>query len=121
MQDVGPIEFGPHILLQFLRPKIIAGIACYGVATTSWLVILSKTPLSLAYPLISISYVIIVLLGRFHFHEPVSLFHWLGVLLICSGVAFIGFGSAPRTPPPALSTAPTTVHAATPRSPTPGR
>ena len=57
------VEFGPQILRFFLRPTIIAGVCCYAVATTSYLVILSKIPLSQAYPLVSISYLIIVLVG----------------------------------------------------------
>lgn len=99
MKEAGPVEFGPHVLMHFLRPVIIAGITCYGVATTSWLVIISKTPLSLAYPMISISYVIIVLVGRFAFEETVSAVTWLGVALICCGVGCIGYGGAPTRPP----------------------
>lgn len=103
------VELGPQILEHFLKPDIIVGICFYAIATTSWLVILSKIPLSLAYPLVSISYFIIVLVGRFYFHEAVSIYTWMGVVLICSGVGLIGFGNRAATataPPPA-----TAVHA----------
>jgi len=59
------------------------------VATILWFYILKHNDLSLAYPLISISYVFGTLAAVFIFHETVPLTRWIGVFLIMVGVAFL--------------------------------
>ena len=58
-------------------------------ATILWFYILKNNQLSLAYPLISISYIFGTLAAVFVFHETVPLARWFGVLLIMVGVAFL--------------------------------
>ena len=58
-------------------------------ASILWFYILKHNDLSLAYPLISISYIFGTLAAVFIFHETVPLTRWLGVLLIMVGVAFL--------------------------------
>jgi drug/metabolite transporter (DMT)-like permease len=91
------VELGPQVIGHFFKPAVAIGIVCYAVATTSWLVILSKIPLSLAYPMVSVSYLLVVLVGRYWFRETVTVSTWLGLMLICSGVVLIGMGN-PSTP-----------------------
>lgn len=69
--------------------QIWAGFALFGVATLLWFDVLSKAPLSLAYPLMSLSYIFGLLAARFYFGEAVSVTRWAGVLLICLGVALV--------------------------------
>jgi drug/metabolite transporter (DMT)-like permease len=100
------VEMGPQIVLMFFKPKVFIGLICYAMATVFWLAVLSKTSLSLAYPFISISYIVVVLMGQFIFHEGVSWLSWMGVLVICFGVVLVGLGHVP-TPvsnPPAATT-----------------
>ena len=59
------------------------------VASIIWFYILKHHDLSLAYPLISISYIFGTLAAVFIFHETVPLTRWIGVLLIMTGVAFL--------------------------------
>jgi undecaprenyl phosphate-alpha-L-ara4N flippase subunit ArnE len=62
-------------------------------ATVVWFYILKNNELSLAYPLISISYIFGTLAAIIFFHETVSLTRWFGVLLIIAGVAFLAKSS----------------------------
>jgi len=39
-----------------LEPRILAGIACYAVSLVVWILALSKTPVSVAYPMVSIGF-----------------------------------------------------------------
>ena len=39
-------------------PFILAGLACYVVSVVVWVIGLSKVPVSIAYPMLSIGYVI---------------------------------------------------------------
>jgi len=78
-----------QVLQLFVRPFVVAGVLCYGVSTISWLAILGRTPLSFVYPLISIGYVAILLMGWLLFHERVTALRWYGVVLICYGIVTI--------------------------------
>ncbi|MDR1379988.1 MAG: EamA family transporter [Tannerella sp.] len=58
-------------------------------ASVIWFYILKHYDLSLAYPLISISYIFGTLAAVCIFHETVPLTRWIGVLFIMIGVAFL--------------------------------
>jgi undecaprenyl phosphate-alpha-L-ara4N flippase subunit ArnE len=58
-------------------------------ASIIWFYILKRHDLSLAYPLISFSYIFGTLAAIFIFHETVPLMRWIGVLFIMIGVAFL--------------------------------
>jgi multidrug transporter EmrE-like cation transporter len=94
LNDVGGVSlFGGNpigSLLGLLRtPWIILGFACYGVSSVLWLDVLSKLDFSLAFPMVSLTYVFQLLIGRFVFHEIVGLDRIVGVLLILSGLFFV--------------------------------
>ena len=46
----------PVDLKLALDPRILAGIACYAVSLIVWILALSKTPVSVAYPMVSIGF-----------------------------------------------------------------
>lgn len=54
-----------------------------------WMYVLKKFEFSVAYPLLSISYVIGLLSAHFIFHEAVPLTRWIGVVIVMIGVYFI--------------------------------
>ena len=62
---------------------------CYGAGSILWFYILKHYPFSMAYPMVSLSYVFGMIAAIVFFHEPVSLAKWLGVLLIMAGCYFI--------------------------------
>jgi undecaprenyl phosphate-alpha-L-ara4N flippase subunit ArnE len=78
----------------FIREQLtnwwwLASGICMAVATVLWLYIIKHYNFSVAYPMISISYVFGMLAAIFIFHESVSLSRWLGVFLIMGGVVLI--------------------------------
>ncbi len=62
---------------------------CIAAATVLWLYIIRHFELSVAYPLISISYIFGMLAAIFIFHETVPASRWIGVGLIMCGVWFV--------------------------------
>jgi drug/metabolite transporter (DMT)-like permease len=74
---------------MFMQPFVFLGLICFGVSSVFWLVILSRIDLSLAYPLVSIAYIVVALFSFFVFKENVSLLRWLGVITICFGVFLV--------------------------------
>lgn len=86
MSKVGIVKFDFFIVKYFFQPLVFTGLICYVLATASWLVILSKSELSFAYPLISLGYIIVVIIGAILFHEKITPLRFLGVVLITLGV-----------------------------------
>jgi len=73
-----------------ISPFILSGLVLYGMATILWLFILTKVPLSVAYPIQSIAYILAVFGAYFFFQEEITLWKVIGVILIMAGVSFIG-------------------------------
>ena len=79
----------PKLIPMFLQPYVFFGIACFAVSSVFWLVVLSRIDLSLAYPLVSIAYVVTAIFSYLVFKENVSLIRWLGIIVICFGVYLV--------------------------------
>jgi len=58
-----------------------------------WIFILRKMDLIIAYPFISLTYIIILLISYFVFKEQINIFQILGSLIIISGIIFITVGN----------------------------
>jgi multidrug transporter EmrE-like cation transporter len=71
---------------SFLSPFIIFGLALYGLSAVLWVVLLSKLDLSVAYPALSLGYILILLISVFFLGEQVSLARFAAVLLIMAGI-----------------------------------
>lgn len=70
-------------------PFVLLGICLYAVSTVFWLSVLSKWELSYAYPMISISYILVLVFSWLFFQEKFGMARVLGVVLICCGVFLV--------------------------------
>ncbi len=91
MNETGPL--GYYVRL-FTTPIVLLGFFMYGLSSLVWLFILSKLPLSLAYPLVSMGYVLVVFFSWLLLREHVNVTRMIGVGVICLGVALLAL-SAP--------------------------
>jgi multidrug transporter EmrE-like cation transporter len=73
-------------------PFVIGGLACYGLGAVVWLLVLSRIPVSHAYPFVSLGIVLTALAGVIALGESISLTACLGILLIVSGILCIAVG-----------------------------
>jgi multidrug transporter EmrE-like cation transporter len=78
-----------NVLPMIFQPYVLIGILCFGVSSIFWLVVLSRIDLSMAYPMVSIGYVVVAIFSYFVFKENVSLLRWTGIITICLGVFLI--------------------------------
>jgi drug/metabolite transporter (DMT)-like permease len=69
-----------------VEPHFIAGVACYGVSLIVWIIGLSRVPVSMAYPLLSLGYVINAVAAHYLLGEAVTVGRWLGIGFIVVGV-----------------------------------
>lgn len=74
-------------LLQ--TPWIIVGFGLYGLSAVLWLDVLSKLDFSLAFPMVGLTYVFTLLIGRFFFGETIGWERMLGVAFILGGIFFL--------------------------------
>jgi drug/metabolite transporter (DMT)-like permease len=77
MNRIGGFEFSSAALKQVL-PRIIRSP------------FMSRVPLSLAYPILALSYLVVVVEAWLFLHERVTLQRFLGVVVIVIGVVIVG-------------------------------
>lgn len=93
---VGTVSFGGadtvQTLLQIARiPWFWAGFACYGISLFTWIATLSRAPVSVAYPLLSIGYVVNALMAYWLFGESLTVQKIVGIGFIVTGVVLLSW------------------------------
>lgn len=78
------------------EPLVLAGVASYALSSVVWLVVLSRVPLSVAYPFGALAYVVVLAVALFT-GERISAGRWIGVLLIVAGIWLVGGARAEET------------------------
>jgi drug/metabolite transporter (DMT)-like permease len=69
-----------------LNPWVISSLCGAAVAAVTWIVALSRLELSRAYPFVSASFVLVLLLSAVVFHEHLTPLKLAGAVLIISGL-----------------------------------
>jgi drug/metabolite transporter (DMT)-like permease len=72
------------------RWHVTAGLLVYVVEYVIWITYLSASSLSQAFPMYSITIVLIMLVSRLALNEQIGKKRWLGALLIVAGVGLLG-------------------------------
>ena len=72
-----------------LEPHILGGLACYAVSVVVWVIALSRVPVSIAYPMLSIGYVINALAAWHLFGESLTAQKLVGIGFIIAGVFLV--------------------------------
>jgi drug/metabolite transporter (DMT)-like permease len=72
------------------QPRLWVGLFLFGISALFWLVVLTRLPLSVAYPFVGLTYIIVVFWSRYVLGETVPPVRWLGVALIAVGIAVVG-------------------------------
>jgi multidrug transporter EmrE-like cation transporter len=71
------------------QPFILGGIACYVVSVVVWILALSRVEVSVAYPMLSIGYVINAVAAYLLFGEAVGPQRLVGIGVIIVGVYLV--------------------------------
>ena len=81
------------ILILFKSIPFWAGMLCYAASICVWLGALSKAPVSTAYPMLSLGYVVVAFASVLWLGESMSPAKVLGIALICAGVVLVSRNS----------------------------
>ncbi len=86
----GPLKLNGVSLKALASSAIVwGGLVLFGVSAIVWLLVLSRATLSFAYPFASLSYILILVFGRFVLHEQVTPLRITGVALIVAGIVLV--------------------------------
>ncbi len=83
------VQMRTFFLRTFTQPWVLLGLGLYVLSSISWLMVLSRVPLSFAYPLAALGYVLAIAISAAVLKEYVPAIRWLGALLIVIGAIFI--------------------------------
>lgn len=98
MKSAGePARLRPRALLQFLGRAVRngwfwVGVPLMALSFYALLVLLSWEPISFVIPASALSYVVGTLGAKYLLGEDISLARWVGVVLVCAGVALVATG-----------------------------
>jgi multidrug transporter EmrE-like cation transporter len=84
LAGLGRLDF---LLAAARDARVLSGLAAWMASTACWLYVLRVAPLSRAYGLSSLTYVLVPLAGVLLLGEQVRRVHVLGMALILAGVA----------------------------------
>lgn len=71
---------------------LLLALLFMGCGLLSWLHVLQYLPLSTAYPMLSLNFIVIAIASRLFFDEPIGRGQWLGIAFIMLGITLIGVG-----------------------------
>lgn len=84
-----PEEKLRFILQLLLNPWVIGTFVAAFLASITWMLAMTKLPLSHAYPMTASTFVLVVLGSAIAFSEPITLLKLIGLALIVAGI-FVG-------------------------------
>lgn len=84
-----PLTFIKEIASTWL---VLLGLLIFVASAFTWLMVLAEVPLGVAYPFVSLTYVVVLLYDKFFESYTITVWNWLGVAAIVVGVVMISLG-----------------------------
>ena len=98
MMGLGELSFSFDFIQELFSYKklnsfliIFSGLGCYGLSMIAWIGVLTRIRLSIAYPFLSVSYILVYLAAMVlpWFNESISILRLSGIVLISIGLIMI--------------------------------
>ena len=83
------VDAGSFLVNLVVSPWFAGGLFCYAASLGLWLIVLGKVEVSLAYPMLSIGYLITAFVGYVWLQEHVDLNRIVGIGLIGVGIVVL--------------------------------
>jgi drug/metabolite transporter (DMT)-like permease len=101
----------PLVVLRsiFTQWQVTAGFVCYGLSSLLYMIALSRLPLSYAYPMVALSYVVVTFMSWRFLGETVPLMRVAGLAVVAMGVVIVALSYKPGAARPPV--APAAIHA----------
>ena len=82
-------SYGKFIRNVFATPMIWLGFAAIGSGIVVWLVALAQTQLSIAFPIDSLQYLVILIIARIFLGEVIDRMKLAGTIFVVAGICLI--------------------------------
>jgi len=94
VRHMGVIQLTPSTIVQAglklaLEPHILGGLTCYVVSVVVWILALSRVQVSIAYPMLSLGYVVTAFIAWAFMGEAVNAMRLTGIAVIIVGVFLV--------------------------------
>lgn len=91
---VGSLHFAwsnlfPLCMQLAANPWVLISLACYVVSIVVWIFVLARIPVSVAYPLISLGYVVNAIAAYYLLGEEITFLRIAGIVVILLGVVMV--------------------------------
>ena len=91
MLEVGqsPSELGPMVIFIFsslTNLRVLLGLGCAIAAALTWIIAISRSSLSFAYPFMALTVVLVLIMSGVIFKENIPINRWIGVGIVCTGI-----------------------------------
>jgi multidrug transporter EmrE-like cation transporter len=80
---------GSLVIAAATTPWVIGGLAVFVVSAVAWLGVLSRVPLSIAYPFNALGYIAILSASIVILHERANILTWVGSLIVVTGLVLV--------------------------------
>jgi drug/metabolite transporter (DMT)-like permease len=80
---------GSLVISAVTSPWVLGGLVVFALSAVVWLAVLSRVPLSLAYPFNALGYLVILIASVLALHERANLWTWAGTALVVSGLIIV--------------------------------
>jgi small multidrug resistance pump len=77
------------VMGQFVDPFTMLGLVAYGLGAVFYIAAIKKIPISLAFPSVSLSYVLVAVIAHYAWGEPLGLPQIGGIALIAGGILLL--------------------------------
>lgn len=93
LYKLGAAKLEFNIASFITNVPLISGMALYVLGAVIMIIAFKGGEVTVLYPIIATSYIWVSLLSMYFFKEDLNLLRWIGILVVISGVIFIGIGS----------------------------
>ena len=91
--NIEEVSASSFIKATITSPILIFAVALYGFTILIWIYVLNKMPLSIAYPITGLAYIIVPALSYFFLGEKIGPLIMIGSLFILVGISLIARSS----------------------------
>jgi drug/metabolite transporter (DMT)-like permease len=82
----GALRTADGVWAQFLDPFTIGGLVTYALAATCYIVAIKRIPVSIAFPSVALSYVLVAIAAHLIWQEALGWQQFAGIGLIAAGI-----------------------------------
>jgi drug/metabolite transporter (DMT)-like permease len=82
-------ERSADVMAQFVNPLTVIGFGIYAIAAVFYIIAIKKLPLSIAFPSVSLSYIVVAVLAHLLWDEPLGPSQLAGIAFIAGGILLL--------------------------------